>query len=175
MTYIFVGIIFILILIILLVITNYLKLRVLKQNIDICSNNIEKVLLNKKNLIDKLIKNFDEKKINDLYSQFSDELTLFEKEELLFNLNWEINKYIRDNKLQEDTGFASDENNQIIKDLLVIEEEIEGLEEYFNSNVVNYNENYYKKPFTFIYNILKFDPKKGFKLRKLEEYEILKN
>ena len=175
MTYVIIAIIFILVLLIFIVTGNYLRLKGLNQNIDICSNNIEEALNKKKILIEKLIKKIDDEKLFDLYNKLTDELVLFEKEELLFNINWEINKYIRNNNLYENKDFYDDDINKTIKSLIILEEEIEGLEEYYNSNVVNYNEKYYKKPFTFIYNILKFNPKKGFKLRKLEEYEILKN
>ena len=76
MTYVIIAIIFILVLLIFIVTGNYLRLKGLNQNIDICSNNIEEVLNKKKILIEKLIKKIDDEKLFDLYNKLTDELVL---------------------------------------------------------------------------------------------------
>ena len=64
--------------------------------------------------------------------------------------------------------------NEIIK-LNEIDDDIEGLKDYYNANVINYNEIFLKKPMNLIYKLLKFTQYKSFKLRKIDDYEILKN
>ena len=56
-----------------------------------------------------------------------------------------------------------------------IEEKLEGLKDYYNSNSIKYNELLYKKPFNYIYKLFKLDAKNTFKIQVSEELEILKN
>jgi len=175
MIYVVIISIILLFIVTLFVLNNYLKLKDFEQNIFACTNNINELLVEKKEILDDLIKKVDDKKISELYNSYSDDETLFVREEVLFNVNWEMNKFMH-NKIDE-----KDErlNDDIIKDsvnkLNRLEENLEGLREYYNTNALNFNEIYFKKPFYYLYKLFKYDEKKSFKYRKLEEYEILKN
>ena len=81
----------------------------------------------------------------------------------------DINKYLLENPKKNNTF-----KKEIIK-LNEIYDNIEGLKDYYNANVINYNELFLKKPLNLIYKLLKFTQYKSFKLRKIDDYEILKN
>ena len=59
--------------------------------------------------------------------------------------------------------------------LKILEEDLEGLKDYYNSKVIIYNEKYLNKLFCKIYKMLKLEKQKKFKLRKIESFEILKD
>ena len=63
----------------------------------------------------------------------------------------------------------------MVKNLNILEENLDGLKDYYNANVLNYNEIFLKRYFNKLFRLLKFVDYKSFKIRKLEEYEIFKN
>ena len=159
--------------IVLIILGNYLKLKEIDENINICSMNINDILNKKKELLDCLLKILDDDKINKMYENYNDSLSMFDKEDVLYNINWEANKYM--NNIDNDEKLNDDEIKKLVKELNSFEENLEGLREYYNSNVASYNDYYFKKPFTYIYKLFKLNDERSFKLRKLENYEILKN
>lgn len=162
-------IIIILIILILLAIIfiKYKKLKDLENAIITCENNLENQLNQKKEIIEKVIKSINNEELNKF--TYNEEETIHEKEDNLFNIRWDINKYLLENPKKSNKF-----KNNIIK-LNEIDDNIEGLKDYYNANVINYNELYLKKPTNIIYKLLKFTPYKSFKLRKIDDYEILKN
>lgn len=142
------------------------KLNDIKKALDICAANINEFLNKKLELINILLKDIDNKKIKKDFS-YSDDFNIYEKEEALFNVSWNIYKYIKDNNITKLKDKA--------KELNVLEENLDGLKDFYNANVLNYNEVFLKKSFNKIFRIFKFGDYKSFKIRKLEEYEIFKN
>lgn len=142
------------------------KLNDIKKALDICAANINEFLNKKLELINILLKDIDNKKIKKDFS-YSDDFNIYEKEETLFNVSWNIYKYIKDNNITKLKDKA--------KELNVLEENLDGLKDFYNANVLNYNEVFLKKSFNKIFRIFKFGDYKSFKIRKLEEYEIFKN
>lgn len=142
------------------------KLNDIKKALDICASNINEFLNKKLELINILLKDIDNKKIKKDFS-YSDDFNIYEKEEALFNVSWNIYKYIKDNNITKLKDKA--------KELNVLEENLDGLKDFYNANVLNYNEVFLKKSFNKIFRIFKFGDYKSFKIRKLEEYEIFKN
>lgn len=142
------------------------KLNDIKKALDICATNINEFLNKKLELINILLKDIDNKKIKKDFS-YSDDFNIYEKEEALFNVSWNIYKYIKDNNITKLKDKA--------KELNVLEENLDGLKDFYNANVLNYNEIFLKKSFNKIFRIFKFGDYKSFKIRKLEEYEIFKN
>ena len=154
MIYIIGIIILLLVIFFFIVLFNYFKLKDFRTSIETCCDNINELLNTKHELINKLLKKIDNEKFND-------------KEDALFNISFEINKYLKDSKNVE----FKDE----IRELNVLEENLDGLKDFYNTNVINYNEIFLNKVFNKIFILLKFDVYKSFKIRKLEEYEIFKN
>lgn len=142
------------------------KLNDIKKALDICASNINEFLNKKLELINILLKDIDNRKIKKDFS-YSDDFNIYEKEEALFNVSWNIYKYIKDNNITKLKDKA--------KELNVLEENLDGLKDFYNANVLNYNEIFLKKSFNKIFRIFKFGDYKSFKIRKLEEYEIFKN
>ena len=149
-----------------IVLFNYFKLIDIKTSIETCSDNIDVLLDKKLELVEKILMKMKNEKIKKMF-EYNKEGTLYEREDVLFNVSFEINKQVKNSnnkKLKDD-----------IRELNVLEESLDGLKDFYNTNVLNYNEIFFKKVFNKIYKILKFEGYKSFKIRKLEEYEIFKN
>ncbi len=150
-----------------LVFIKYKKLEDLENAIITCENNLENHLKEKNKIIKKVINGINDEELNKF--TYNEEETIHEKEDNLFNIRWDINKYLLENP-KKNKKFKK----EIIK-LNEIDDDIEGLKDYYNANVINYNEIFLKKPMNLIYKLLKFTQYKSFKLRKIDDYEILKN
>lgn len=167
MIYLIVGLIILVIVLVVLVLLKYFKLKEFSNVILVCSNNINEALDKQIKEIDKILKYVSEDKIKDSYV-IKDDFDLFSREDVVFNTSWNINKYFDDKKV-------NNKEKEILRNISNIDEEIEGLKDYYNLNSVRYNELYNKVPFVYIFKLLKLESKKVFKLRKLESYEILKD
>ena len=150
-----------------IVFIKYKKLEDLENAIETCEDNLENHLKEKNEIIKEVIKDINDEELNKF--TYNEEETIHEKEDNLFNIRWDINKYLLENP-KKNKKFKK----EIIK-LNEIDDDIEGLKDYYNANVINYNEIFLKKPMNLIYKILKFTQYKSFKLRKIDDYEILKN
>lgn len=150
-----------------IVFIKYKKLEDLENAIITCEDNLENHLKEKNEIIKKVIKDINDEELNKF--TYNEEETIHEKEDNLFNIRWDINKYLLENP-KKNKKFKK----EIIK-LNEIDDNIEGLKDYYNANVINYNESFLKKPMNLIYKLLKFTQYKSFKLRKIDDYEILKN
>ena len=150
-----------------IVFIKYKKLEDLENAIITCEDNLENHLKEKNEIIKEVIKDINDEELNKF--TYNEEETIHEKEDNLFNIRWDINKYLLENP-KKNKKFKK----EIIK-LNEIDDDIEGLKDYYNANVINYNEIFLKKPMNLIYKILKFTQYKSFKLRKIDDYEILKN
>lgn len=189
MIYVIGSIVLILIVCFFIVFSNYSKLKDIKVSIDTCAENISESLNKKLELVKDLLKKVDNEKITREFV-YDENASLYEREDALFNVSFELNKYIKDenskkkitkkgkaknkSKDKEKEEKSLDFVNEL-KDLNILEENLDGLKDFYNANVLNYNEIFYKKPFNSIYKLLKLDTYKSFKIRKLEEYEIFKN
>ena len=144
----------------------YSKIKDIRKSLEMCTNSINDVLDEKLKLIKDLLDNIDDEKINNSFN-YDEDASLYEREDALFNISFEINKFVKE------------ENNKKLKDKIKVlndlEENLDGLKDYYNANVLNYNEIFLKKYFHNFFKILKFDSYKSFKIRKLEQYEIFKN
>lgn len=159
----------ILILIITFVSISILRLRELEENMTVCSSNIENTLNEKFEALSGLIKLLKEEKFVKQLELFSNK-DLFEKEKYLFNLRWDVNKYMKEQKIKETKKMVS-----FMEELDLLEESIEGLKDYYNTQVMIYNEKMIHPLFSIFYHMFHFEKKEIFQLRKLEDYEILKN
>lgn len=145
----------------------YSKIKDLNNKIEVCCDNIGEILESKRELVFKVIEEVNDEELTKK-SEFNESESIFENESNLFDIRWNLNKYLDNKKI----------TNQYKKDLRklnVIEESIDGLKDFYNISVLNYNEIFLKKPFCYFYKMLGFEQKKSFKIRKLEEYEIFKN
>ena len=149
-----------------IVLFNYFKLNDIKNSIDTCSDSIDALLESKVALIEKILKKTKDEKLKKMF-EYDKDSTLYEREDALFNISFELNKHIKDSNNKK---FKDD-----IHELNDLEESLDGLKDFYNTNVLNYNEIFFKKVFNKIYKLLKFEGYKSFKIRKLEEYEIFKN
>lgn len=166
MIYVF-GTIFLLLVIVLgYLFFKYSKLKDINNSIEIASESINAVLDKKLELVNELLKDVKDKKIKEKF-EYSDDFSLYEKENALFNVSFDINKYVKDKKIVK----LKDK----VKELNVLEENLDGLKDYYNANVLNYNEIFLKRYFNKLFRFLNFGDYKSFKIRKLEEYEIFKN
>lgn len=167
MLYFIIGMTIIVICFVTLFFINYFKLKEFNNIIFICSLNLNETFDRLDKEIVTILDKVKDEKIKDLYLNNS-KLDLFEKENMFFDITWNINKYFDDKKVKIN-------EKKILRNINNIEEEIEGLKDYYNLNSVRYNELYNKVPFVYIYKLMKLECKKVFKLRKLESYEILKD
>lgn len=142
------------------------KLKDINKSLEICSSKINDILEEKLNLVNKLLKNIKEEKIKKEFS-YSDDYNIYEKENALFNVSFNINKYVKDNNIKK--------LKEKVHELNVLEESLDGLKDFYNSNVLNYNELFLKRFLNKFYRLMKFKDYKSFKIRKLEEYEIFRN
>lgn len=144
----------------------YTKLREINDSINIASDSINSVLDKKLELVNDLLSKIKNDKIKSKF-EYSDDYSIYEKENALFNVSFDINKYVKERK---DKKLLSE-----VKELNSLEESLDGLKDYYNANVLNYNEIFLKRYFNRLFRLLKFKDYKSFKIRKLEEYEIFKN
>lgn len=142
------------------------KLKDINKSLEICSSKINDVLEEKLNLVNKLLKNIKEEKIKKEFV-YSDDYNIYEKENALFNVSFNINKYVKDNNIKK--------LKKQVHELNILEENLDGLKDFYNSNVLNYNELFLKRFLNKFYRLMKFKDYKSFKIRKLEEYEIFRN
>lgn len=120
--------------------------------------------------IEELKKMNKENSILNKLLNIEENLDVFQLEKALFDVRWNLNKLIEEEKIK-----IKKESKTIITSLNEIEDEIEGLKDYYNSKAITYNEKYFKKPFYFLFKLFKLEDKKTFSLRKIENYEILKD
>lgn len=167
--YIILGIVFVIIIIGVIVAINYLKLKDLSETIKICEGKINESLTEKKELLNQICKDCKNKELSKI-SNIEDNLNLFEFDNTLYNIKNKINMLINDKKYK-----PKKEILEVIKNLNDVDDNIEGLIDYYNSKVSVYNNRYEVKPFNYIYAILKLKNIETFKIKKVVDYEILKD
>lgn len=144
------------------------ELKFIQKKIKKCIVNMEDLFGIKEMYINEIIKKKKNKKLSDKMFDFKEKETIFEKENVLFDVNWNIlNEYPDLNKEEEFTNFCEfiDETN----------EGLDGLKDFYNINVNKFNNLFNKKLFVYIYKLFGFEKGKLFTLRKLNEYEIEKD
>ena len=147
------------------------KLKDIKESLDISINNIERVLEEKLKLVNSLMEYVDDEKIKVKF-KYKQEDTLVDRESALFETSFDVNKYFKEKGVN---GKNKDEIKGRIHALNILEEELDGLKDFYNANVIDYEEIFLKKYLNKLFRYLKYDDYKTFKIRKLEEYEIFKN
>lgn len=167
MIYFFIGLGILLIGLITVIIIKLKELKEIEKKLNITEEKINEILKTKKDNLDKISRDMDDKKlINDLKE---DNDNLFKFEQNLYDIKFEIKK-----RISNDEYTPSEELKKLLDDI-DLEEKLEGLKDYYNSNSIKYNELLYKKPFNYIYKLFKLDAKNTFKIQVSEELEILKN
>lgn len=166
MIYIFCTIFLILFIAFLYIFFNIVKLKDYKFSLEYSISSIEDALSKKFDCINDLLDDINNKGLKDKFS-YNSETSLQERENALFSISWDINKYVKDKKLDK---FYDD-----VVVLNSMEENLDGLKDFYNSNVLNYNEIFLKPYLNKIFRFFKFSDYKSFKVRKLEDYEIFKN
>lgn len=166
--YIIIIVILILIFIGLLVYSKYQKIKDLEENINICKNKIRELLNKKRDYLKTLAEDAKEKDLKILLKE--ENIDMFQEEDLLFEARWKLDDLINDQKYT-----PKQENETYYLRIKEIEEDLDGLKDYFNSKVITYNEMFENKLFKPIYKLFKLEHQKQFKLRKIESYEILKD
>ena len=141
------------------------KLKEIDSTLAICTNNISDALDKKYSVVDELLKKINSNRLSKDFNYNKDD-SIHEREKSLFDIGFSINKYIKNHK-----DLKVEDN---IHELNQIEETLDGLKDFYNANVLNYNEIFLKKYINKIYRLFKFKDYKSFKIRKLEEYEIFK-
>ncbi len=166
----YVIIIFVLLVIftILYIYDNYQKIKDILENINTSKDKIDEVLNNKKELLENLVKDAKDKDLKIMLKEETNDI--FSKEDVLYNVRWKLEELITDKKYS-----PKDEFKTYYERLKILEEDLEGLKDYYNSKVIIYNEKYLNKLFCKIYKMLKLEKQKKFKLRKIESFEILKD
>ena len=166
----YVIIIFVLLVIftILYIYDNYQKIKDILENINTSKDKIDEVLNNKKELLENLVKDSKDKDLKIMLKEETNDI--FSKEDMLYNVRWKLEELITDKKYS-----PKDEFKTYYERLKILEEDLEGLKDYYNSKVIIYNEKYLNKLFCKIYKMLKLEKQKKFKLRKIESFEILKD
>lgn len=166
----YVIIIFVLLVIftILYIYDNYQKIKDILENINTSKDKIDEVLNNKKELLENLVKDAKDKDLKIMLKEETNDI--FSKEDMLYNVRWKLEELITDKKYS-----PKDEFKTYYERLKILEEDLEGLKDYYNSKVIIYNEKYLNKLFCKIYKMLKLEKQKKFKLRKIESFEILKD
>lgn len=144
----------------------YIKLRDIKISLDICIDKINDILNTKFQVIENILKNINDETIKKEFD-YDEKASVYDRENCLFDIAFKVNKYAKESK-------KKNLKNDIDK-LISIEENLDGLKDFYNTNVINYNEVFLKKPFNKLFKLLKFEQYKAFKVRKLQEYEIFKN
>lgn len=143
----------------------YSKLKDINNSLLICMDSIDDVLATKLEFVNELLKEIKNEKIKKKFN-YSEDLSLYEKEDSLFNVSFDINKFVKEGKNKK--------LKEKVRELNILEENLDGLKDFYNANVLNYNEIFLKRYFNKIFRLLKFEDYKSFKIRKLEEYEIFK-
>ncbi len=167
--YIIIIIVLIIIFIVLYIIDNYKKIKELEKNINISLDKIKELLIKKEDLLEKIVKDTKVKELKVLI-KIKDDEDIFELEKTLYDVRWKLNTLVNEEKYKPIKEFLDYYNN-----LNTVEESLEGLKDYYNSKVLIYNEKYLNKLFKNIYKLLKLEQKKSFKLRKIDDYNILRN
>ena len=139
----------------------------IEKKLNITEEKINEILKTKKDNLDKISRDMDDKKLINKLKEDNDNIFKFEQN--LYDVKFEIKKIINNNEYT-----PSKELEKLLDDI-DLEERLEGLKDYYNSNSIKYNELLYKKPFNYIYKLFKLDAKNTFKIQVSEELEILKN
>lgn len=166
--YLIIILILLVVFVILYIYDNYQKLLDILENINTSKEKIDEILDKKKMFLEDLVKESKEKELKIMLKEETPDI--FSKEDLLFNIRWKIENLINNNKYTPQNECAGYYDR-----LKVLEEELEGLKDYYNSKVILYNEKFLNKFFCNIYKLLKLEKQKKFKLRKIESFEILKD
>ena len=167
--------IFLLIIIIIIIFViwfNYKKINNIKSNLEVCSNHIIELLNKKTELLLKLNK---EDKNKDLESSlsFEDNISLFEKEKKLFNITVNIDENFLKKKLKKNK--KEQKSGSLLEEIKVVDDNLEGLKDYYNTYVNLFNSFFRKKPFIYIYKIFNLYEMQTFESKRTEKYEILKS
>jgi len=166
--YLIIILVLLIIFVILYIYDNYQKLLDILENINTSKGKIDEILDKKKEYLEKLSNDSKEKELKIMLKE--ETTNIFSKEDMLFNVRWKLEDLINDKKYTPEKEYKD-----YYERLKTLEEDLEGLKDYYNSKVILYNEKYLNKVFCNIYKMLKLDKQKKFKLRKIESFEILKD
>lgn len=167
MQYLFWLIIGIILVLAIILFIHYLKLKEIHEIIETCTSKIIDVMEEKKRTVKAILEKVKNVELKNSYI-FDGKEDMFTLEEILFRATWDINK-------EGETLRKNKASKKLLKELKEEDEALEGLKDFYNVKMTKYNNIYNKKPFKFIYKMLHFYPGRLFSIRKIEDYEILKN
>jgi len=167
MIYFFIGLGILLLGLVTLIIIKIKGLKEIEKKLNITEEKISEILKTKKDNLDKISRDMDDKKLINKLKEDNDNIFKFEQN--LYDVKFEIKKIINNNEYT-----PSKELEKLLDDI-DLEERLEGLKDYYNSNSIKYNELLYKKPFNYIYKLFKLDAKNTFKIQVSEELDRLKS
>ena len=143
--------------------SKYSFLKDINEKLNISLNKIKELVFFKESKIKEILDLINDDKYNYRYEHI--DLDFVNKENEIFILFWDLKKDLKNNKKVKN----------IIIDVEKNENDLEGLKDYYNCNVNLYNEIYEKMPFNILFKLFKFENKKLFESKKIEDFEILKD
>ena len=144
------------------------ELKFIYKKICKCTENLNDVFETKEMYLNEIIKNKKNKKLEEKMTYYVNVKDIFEKEKILFNVNWEIVKQYPDLR-------SNDKFTNVFEYIYQTNEEIDGLKDFYNINVDKFNCLFDKKMFSFVYKSMGYKRQRNFSFRKLNEYEIEKD
>ena len=157
-------IILIVLIIVLIVVRNFFSLKELDMKIDACSGSLFEILDFKKENMEKMIKSSKNKDIRNILNDINTEDLIKYDEDL-----YEAYQKVKKDKTLTKKALS------IENDIKKIDEEIEGLKNFYNTNANKYNIIYNKKIYSLIFKIFKLKKKEVFDIRETSDLNILKD
>ncbi len=167
MEYLWIAILIIVILIGLVIFFRISDLKDINKNLDIAKDRVRDLLNKKKGLILELKDLLEKKKVSNIYIK-DDDTDILSLDDSLVKASSKIQEF------KEEDFSDYKKAKPILKKLALLEDDIDGLKDYYNTYANKYNLHYERKPFIYIYKLFKFEKLELFKQKKLEQYEILK-
>lgn len=143
-----------------------LGLKEKQEKLDVSLKKIEELINIKDDNINKILNIINDDKLKSRYIKSDN---VIDNENNIFNLYWDIKKYLNENNVNNDNV------NIIVKEIDKYEDDLEGLKDFYNSSANIYNNYFYRKPFNIIYKLFRYSEKQKFISKKIENYEILKD
>ena len=145
----------------------YLNLKELMDIVYKSKEELSKLLQMKKELLISLMEGITDESFTKTI-EIAENNLIHEIDETLYKKKNKILLFLTDNNL------INEKETNILKELSLVEDSIEGLKDFHNKQAYVYNESFYKKPFYWIFSLLKHKEIENLKANKAIEYQVLK-